>query len=157
MATIEKAAELGDAELAAAIEADKRLGAELCAPSDFPDLTTVEDWQKAMYLIAKSKGWWTNQETGAPIDPMARLPETIALIHSEASEALEEFRGDRMEVWYSESKTGPKPEGFGVELADVVIRCMDTAESLGIDLHAMMRLKANYNRRRPYRHGNKRA
>lgn len=146
-----------NAKLEAAIAADKQLGAEMERYSDLPDLNDIAEWQEAMYLIAKSKGWWTNQETGDPIDPIARLPETIALIHSEASEALEEFRNDKMEVWYSDSSIGPKPEGFGIELADVVIRCMDTAQSLGIDLHEMMRLKANYNRKRPYRHGGKRA
>lgn len=144
-------------KLEAAIAADKQLGSELEKYSDLPDFAALSEWQKAMHLIAKSKGWWTNQETGDPIDPIARLPETIALIHSEASEALEEFRNDHMDVWYSDSSIGPKPEGFGIELADVVIRCLDTAHSLGIDLEAMIRLKANYNRKRAYRHGGKRA
>lgn len=127
--------------------------------ADLSDLHSIADWQRRMHAIAKDKGWWTDQETGQPINPFKRLPETIALIHSETSEALEEYRNGRMDLWYSnlDPEAGPKPEGFGVELADVVIRCMDTAESLGIDLEAHMRLKAAYNALRPYRHGGKRA
>jgi len=131
-------------------------------PSDAVAVTaqgrrTIREWQSEMHAIARDKGWWNNPKTGRRINPNTRIAETIALIHSEASEALEEFREGRMDLWYSESKIGPKPEGFGVELADIVIRAMDTAESLGIDLEALMMLKADYNARRPFRHGGKRA
>lgn len=55
-----------------------------------------------------------------------------------------------------------KPEGFGIELADALIRQGDLAEALTqagipIDLEYCVRLKAAYNRTRPHRHGGKRA
>lgn len=48
-----------------------------------------------------------------------------------------------------------KPEGFPTELADVVIRCMDLADAMGIDLWAEMERKHAYNRTRTRRHGGK--
>ena len=50
---------------------------------------------------------------------------------------------------------GYKPEGFGIEMADVFIRLADLCGLLGIDLDEMLRIKAAYNTKRPYRHGGK--
>jgi hypothetical protein len=57
------------------------------------------------------------------------IEEKLALIHSEISEALEEYRAKRMDTW-SEANSR-KPEGFWVELADVVIRLGDLIGLLG--------------------------
>lgn len=53
------------------------------------------------------------------------------------------------------SKPVLKPEGFGVELADAVIRIADLAYLTGIDLEALIREKHQYNATRPYKHGRK--
>jgi len=50
-----------------------------------------------------------------------------------------------------------KPEGEAIELADAVIRIMDYCEFVGIDLEQAIQLKHEYNKTRPYRHGNKSA
>lgn len=50
-----------------------------------------------------------------------------------------------------------KPEGFPIELADILIRVFDTAVAYGIDLEAALLEKMKYNEGRPYRHGGKRA
>lgn len=80
------------------------------------------------------------------------IPERIALLHSEVSEAFEDYRNRRMQLTYREDG---KPEGFPSELADIFIRLVGFAVSQGIDLDDVVAKKMAYNWTRPYRHGNK--
>ena len=43
------------------------------------------------------------------------------------------------------------------ELADIIIRALDTACQLGVDMNNAVSNKMKYNLSRPYRHGNKKA
>lgn len=104
----------------------------------------IEHAQKAVHQTAVDHGWW---------DDAPNIPEKLMLIVSEVSEALEEYRAGNLEL--GTYFVGHKPEGFEVELADVVIRVMDLAEYLKINLAAVIAEKNNYNRSREYRHGNK--
>jgi len=81
------------------------------------------------------------------------IPEKLCLVHSEVSEALEDFRNGHMETTVLE--TG-KPVGYPTELADIVIRVLDMAHAQGIDLEAEIERKMAYNRTRGHRHGGKR-
>lgn len=112
---------------------------------------TIKDWQKNVHDLAIQKGWWDKDE-GTANDTLSNL----ALIHSEVSEAVEEVRITEDLTKVSFDRDG-EPEGFGVELADVIIRVLDLAEHHGIDMQKMIALKHEYNKLRPYRHGGKRA
>ena len=46
-------------------------------------------------------------------------------------------------------------EGVATELADCIIRIMDWAGSEDVDLDYVIRTKHEYNKTRPYKHGNK--
>lgn len=102
------------------------------------------------FNTARSKGWHDGV-----VDPAARIPEKLCLIHSEVSEALEDYRKDPTGPRFIIHGHDGKPEGFPIELADIVIRVADLAGSLGIDLEGAIVLKTSYNETRPHRHGGK--
>jgi NTP pyrophosphatase (non-canonical NTP hydrolase) len=87
-------------------------------------------------------GWETPDRCSWNIDPN-HIPAKLALVHTEVSEATEAFRiGDL--------------ENFGEELADTIIRILDLANGLGIDMDAAVRAKLEKNKTRGFRHGGKR-
>ena len=98
---------------------------------------------------AIEKGWWDL--------PDRNVPELLALIHSEVSEALEAYRDVGIEqldkVWYDNANK--KPEGVTIELADVLIRIADLCGEFNLDLEQALTEKMAYNKTRSYRHGNK--
>jgi len=113
------------------------------------DVATIRKLQAEIHATAIAKGWWEK-----PRD----MGEILANVHSEVSEAWEEYRihPDLLNRVYYEDN-GRKPLGFPTELADIVIRVLDLAAHLGIPLDNVILEKMMYNRTRPYRHGGKAA
>ena len=101
---------------------------------------TIKQIMKRSFENASSKGF-----VGTPTETH------IALMHSELSEAFEEHRAGN-DIYYV--KDG-KPEGLGVELADVVIRVCVYCQEHGIDLPKYIEEKMEYNKTRPFKHGGK--
>ena len=108
---------------------------------------TIRELQKEVHSNAINKGFWYAGQ-------LTNIPEKLCLIHSELSEALEDYRINNMESHYNPDG---KPVGFPTELADAFIRLLDLAEFLGIDLMNEAVNKHLYNINRPYKHGNKKA
>ena len=101
-----------------------------------------------VHKTAVNKGWWK---------PERNLPTQIALMHSELSEALECYRTKcKPNKIFFDEVTG-KPEGIPVELADCIIRILDTCGRYNIDIDKAIKVKMKYNESRPYRHGGKKA
>jgi len=99
------------------------------------------------HATAVSKGWWEKERS---------FGDLMANVHAEVSEAFEAYReGDDMQVVARE--LDGKPIGIASELADVLIRIFDLCEELNIPLCQALEDKMSYNKRRPYRHGYKRA
>jgi NTP pyrophosphatase (non-canonical NTP hydrolase) len=112
-----------------------------------------DSWDRARNLLKRlsQEAHATTVEHGFPDQTFL---ERMALVHSEVSEAVEEWRNgnDFTEVYYGE---GEKPEGIPIELADVLIRVFDTAGRYSIDLDSAVRLKMQFNEQRSMRHGEK--
>lgn len=92
------------------------------------------------HKTASDAGWYKNPETGENIE--RNFGEVVALMHSELSEALEADRKGLMDDKL------PHRDGREVEFADCIIRILDTAEVLGLDIAGAMIEKNRYNQER---------
>lgn len=89
---------------------------------------------------ARDAGWYSDPATGQPVQ--RNVGEVIALMHSELSEALEAYRRDLMDDKL------PHRKGIEVEFADCIIRIMDTAAALGLDVAGAVIEKNRFNKER---------
>lgn len=117
--------------------------------------------QGAAHDNAINKGWWDERNHIMLISQSASPSHglfaenavkglSIALIHSELSEALENIRhgcppDDKV----------PEFTGEEAELADVIIRIWDHSERFKLRVAEAIIAKMEYNRGRSFKHGNK--
>lgn len=123
----------------------------------------LSKFQKEVHDNAVSHGWHEEKRTFGDI---------IALCHCELSEAMEEYRNEKPNVYFVKHdgwqgdphsydctdlslRKNEKLEGQVTELADCVIRILDYCASINVDLAEVMQLKHDYNKTRSYKHGGK--
>lgn len=113
------------------------------APRDALLLFVQEFDGMALYIHdwAKRKGFW---EDGRDRND----GEMIALMHSELSEVLEGLRSDN-----PASEHIPEFSVVEEELADLIIRIMDTAAARGWRVGEAIAAKMEFNEGRPHKHG----
>lgn len=166
---------------------------------DSDQLAEIEKWtlpqlQDRIHEWAIRKQW-----RGPDAETQRTTGDDIALIVSEAAEALEAFRekGNPTKIWWTydievggvkfkemsmdqclvlygleldncteadkneaveqlaELKLTPKPQGVGVELADVLVRILDYCAEHNINFLNMMQMVLHHNDTREIRHGGK--
>ena len=110
-----------------------------------PSGITLQAIVEQAHKTSVEHGWWSSNED--------TVPAKLLLIHSEVSEAVEEYRNT--DLYRYDHQKSSKPMGFVVELADIIIRVADLAGQLGLDLTEAMLAKLAYNKTRPVRHGGK--
>lgn len=117
---------------------------------------TIKEWMIEIRRVNAEHGWESKVTDERP----EIFSEKMLLIVSEIIEAMEEYRNHRAmdEIYVHRDGEGKfKPEGIPIELADTLIRIFDFAEANGIDLEEALHFKHEYNKKRSYRHGGKKA
>lgn len=104
-------------------------------------METVNALAEECHTASRTGGWYNDPNTGAEID--RNIPEMLAMVHSEVSEALEGHRKG------SQDKHLPHRLMIEVELADAIHRICDLAGYLGLDLGGALVEKMEYNKNRP--------
>jgi len=102
---------------------------------------TIGKLQEEVHRIAIEHGWWDKERS---------IGEALMLIVTELSEAMEAYR-----IGNPESDKIPGFSRLEEELADVIIRVLDLAGGIGLDIEGAISAKMGYNETRPYRHGGK--
>lgn len=142
----------------------------------------IENWQKVIHTTNTAKGFYDykkdlemvkgmilelggntpGRENDDGVAALKRLlvdyercliERKLLLAIGELVEAQNELRTGHSptEVYYHEGD--PKPEGFGIELADAVIRTLDIAADSQLDMEYLMNEKHDFNVTRSYKHG----
>lgn len=112
---------------------------------------------KRIYEGNKERGFWDNERN---------IGETLMLVVTELSEALEAHRSGRLVTekgkaeYLSQNAMAQSfkdniKDTFEDEIADAVIRLFDLCGGLGIDIDFHVSAKLLFNASRPYKHGKK--
>lgn len=108
---------------------------------------------RSVHELARAKGWY---------DTPVTVDNRVANMHGEVSEFWEAYRAGTLNEWCDKAQkmveAGLPPLTCAEEeLADMIIRALDCAAMLKIDIGRAIHIKHRFNSTRPYRHGGKRA
>lgn len=134
------------------------------APEQLSILNQIRD---AVYANAVAKGFHdqlrgtlTDQQWEGAEGQRMRAAVFSTNLHGEVSEFWEAFRAGAL---HEPCDKAPKMEAMGLpgltcaeeEIADILIRALDTAKAFGVDVAKAVAVKMAYNASRPNLHGGK--
>lgn len=96
----------------------------------------INEIMEDAFQTANNNGFWDHSKD--------EFATQMALIHTEVSEATAAYRNFE------------DLEHVAEELADVIIRTANVCKRFGLDLEGAILKKLEFNKSRPYMHGNKR-
>ena len=110
------------------------------------DLTSMA---KEVYENAVDKGFHPKEQSDDTF-----IESMCNNLHDEVSELHEAWRNGKL---HARCDKNINLSYLEEELADILIRVLDNAVHLGVDIDRTVRIKHEYNKTRPYRHGNKKS
>lgn len=118
---------------------------------------SLNDLAKMVNDLATEKGWYDEPKTEDEF-----IESACNNLHNEVSELHEAWRNNMLHAPCDKAgamrENGIEPLScLEEELADIIIRALDDAAHLGIDIHSAVMRKHAYNATRPRRHGGKRS
>jgi NTP pyrophosphatase (non-canonical NTP hydrolase) len=140
-------------------------------------MSEINRLAKEINKIAEDKGFWEEYDQAVILlkdypriqkaVKRAFFSQKLMLVTSELGEALEALREDHLAIipkkftikylenetdWFEKFEKDIK-NTFDDELADAIIRLLDLAEKMGIDMDWHIKAKMIYNSQRPHKHG----
>jgi len=118
---------------------------------------TINEIAEKVHVLAREKGWYDKEE-----DENQYIERICNNLHDEISELHESWRSCNLHLPCDKSAdmitAGIEPiTCLEEELADIIIRVLDSAQYFGIDIQKVILAKHEYNTGRTYRHGGKRS
>ncbi len=114
----------------------------------------LNDLAKKCYIATKARGFHQSE---------VKIGDFCSNLHGEVSELWEAYRKDLLDKPCDkadkmiEAGINPPLTCAEEELADILIRVLDTAVTLGVDMDRAVECKEKYNATRSFRHGGKKA
>lgn len=103
----------------------------------------LNELTKIIHESARAKGFWDDYDTSTLKNSMYFVAAKLLLISSEVNEAAEELRKKGSRMISTEFKS---------ELADILIRTLDLAGGLEINIENAVNKKLETNQDRPHKH-----
>jgi hypothetical protein len=106
---------------------------------DLRDLAKLEAIARDVHQNAVDKGWWPLTQDGKANWIGRNVGEILILATSELTEALEVWRDGKnlTETWKGDKG---KPEGYPIEMADFVIRVIETMIACGSQFNSCFKI-----------------